>query len=69
MPASLKLWSEHKGPTLTATPMSLPTISVRPKPTGSERVIRYSSISGQQALAAYAYDQALGNFENGIASH
>ena len=34
--------------------------------TGPEKLVRYSLISGEQALAAYAYEDALAHFERGL---
>jgi predicted ATPase len=36
--------------------------------TGPEKLVRYSLMAGQQALASYAYDDALTYFEKGLAA-
>ena len=36
--------------------------------TGSEKLVRYSSIAGEQALAAYAYEEAQAHFQRALAS-
>jgi DNA-binding CsgD family transcriptional regulator/tetratricopeptide (TPR) repeat protein len=35
---------------------------------GSEKLVRYSIMAGEQALATYAYDEALAHFERGLAA-
>jgi len=35
---------------------------------GSERVLRYSRLAGEQAIRAHAYDEAIGHFERALAS-
>jgi tetratricopeptide (TPR) repeat protein len=35
---------------------------------GGERLVRYSLLAGEQALAAYAWEEALGYFERGLAA-
>ena len=36
--------------------------------TGTEKLVRYSLLAGEQALAAYAWDDALGHFERALAA-
>ena len=34
--------------------------------TGAERLVRYSRLAGEQALAAYAHEEALGHFQRAL---